>query len=81
MIFDLILNGYETTVIWLINLIPDLEFTMPDISGLATGVKLLFMVLSKPVAVALLGSTVFWLTAQPIASLIKFIYRKIPGVS
>jgi hypothetical protein len=68
-------------IAWFIDLLPTVEFTMPDVSGLNTAVSYLFYFLTKPVTIALLFSTIFWFTAQPIASLVKFIYRKIPGVS
>lgn len=81
MIFDLILDTLHSIVIWFISLFPDIQYTAPDISGITNAISTLFYFLTKPVAVALLVSTVFWLTTMPVASLIKFIYRKIPGIS
>ena len=81
MIFDLILETLHSVIIWFIDLFPTIEYTSPDISGITNAISIMYYFLTKPIAVALLTSTLFWLTAMPIASLIKFIYRKIPGVS
>ena len=80
MIFTYLLEGFKNLIIWFIELLPDIKFTMPDVSGVNTAVGILFYFLTKPVAIILLTSTIFWLTVQPTASLIKFVYRKIPGV-
>lgn len=80
MVIEQIINGLKNLVIWFIDIMPVIEFTMPDVSGLNNAVKILFYFLTKPVTIVLLGSTILWLTVQPTASLIKFIYRKIPGV-
>lgn len=81
MILEQILNGLKNIILWFINLMPDIDFTMPDVTGLNNAVKILFYFLTKPVTIAVLTSTLFWLTVQPTVSLIKFVYRKIPGVS
>lgn len=81
MIFDLLLETLHSVIIWFIDLFPEIEYTSPDISGITNAISIMYYFLTKPIAVALLTSTLFWLTAMPLASLIKFIYRKIPGVS
>ena len=81
MIFELIINGLKNLIIWFIELMPDIEFTMPDVTGINSAIQIMFYFLTKPVAIALLTSTIFWLTVQPTVSLIKFVYRKIPGVN
>jgi len=81
MIFEYLASGLKNLIIWFIGLMPDIDFTMPDVSGISDAIAILFYFLTKPVAIAILTSTLFWLAVQPSASLIKFIYRKIPGVS
>lgn len=81
MIFTYILNGLQGVMLWIISLFPNITFTMPSVSGLASSVGIIAYILTPPVMIAMLVSLVFWLTVQPTASLIKFIYRKIPGVS
>lgn len=81
MILNFFLEGLSTIVNNITALfvdIPDFSF---DLSGLNTIVSLLMYMLSKPVVVVAISSLVFWLVFQPSMSLIKFIYRKIPGVS
>lgn len=81
MILTAFFENLRKIIEWFIDLFPTVEFTMPDVSGLNTAVSYLFYFLTKPLTIALLSSTIFWFTVQPVASLVKFIYRKIPGVS
>lgn len=81
MIFTYILNGLQGVILWIVNLLPNVTFTMPSVDGLASSVGIISYILTPTVFYMLVGSLVFWLAAQPTASLIKFIYKKIPGVS
>jgi len=80
MIFTYILNGLQGVVSWIISLFPDITFTMPSVDGLSQSVGVIAYILTPTVMIIMLTSLLFWLVAQPTASLIKFIYRKIPGV-
>lgn len=80
MIAEFFLQGLYNIVSWLIDLFPEVSFTMPDLSGISNAISFLFYFLTKRFAIVLLSSLIFWFTVQPIASLIKFIYKKIPGI-
>lgn len=81
MIVEYFLEGLYNIVSWLIDLFPEVSFTMPDLSGISTSISYLFYFLTKPFSIVLLSSLILWFTVQPIASLVKFIYRKIPGIN
>lgn len=81
MILNFFLEGLSTIVNSITALFKDIPDFSFDLSGLNTVVSLLMYMLSKPIVILAISSLVFWLVFQPSMSLIKFIYRKIPGVS
>lgn len=52
-----------------------------SISALNESVRVLFYFVTPVIGSALIITTAFWLILQPSVSLLKFIYRKIPGVT
>ncbi len=81
MIIDTLIQGFYNVIVWFINLLPEVSFTMPDLSGISNAISYLYYFLTKPFSIVLLSSLIFWFTVQPFVSLIKFIYRKIPGIN
>lgn len=81
MIAEFLLQGFFNIISWFIGLFPEVSFTMPDLSGISTAISYLYYFLTKPFSIVLLSSLIFWFTVQPFVSLIKFIYKKIPGIN
>lgn len=83
MILEFILNAIKSAMILSLNLTPSFitAFELPDLSALQNGVATLFFLVGKPLLTLCLFTVMSLYAFQIGASIFKFIYRKIPGIS
>lgn len=86
MIIDSIITGLKNLILWFVDLLPsidiDTSFLTSSTFNVLVDIKNIFnYFLGSPIATFLIASFLTMIVAYPLASTIKFIYKKIPGVS
>lgn len=79
MIIEFLLNIFKALVLGIIDLLPVISFTTPNLDWLETPLRYLYLFVPKTAVVALLGVITFWISIHLLWKPVLFIYRRIRG--
>lgn len=81
MIWDILFTAILNILKWAINLIPTPNITIPSLSGLTNAVAIGKFIIGSTTFDALILSITFWAGVILVVGVLKFVYRKIPGIT
>lgn len=81
MIFTILLSIITGLIVLILNIMPPITFTAPDVSGLSSILGVGYWFVNSTILNLFFASLFFWGSFQLVSGLTKFVYRKVPGVN
>lgn len=81
MILQGILQAFSDFILWIIEYLPEVDYTFPDISPYVNTIGgFIYTIMTETTFLFGVSSFIFWVSAEPVWNVIKFIYNKIPAL-
>lgn len=80
MLISLMMSPFWTLVLFLITLLPPLDYTPTSIDTVVKLAGYSTAILGQGFTAFVLGNIVFWLTVQLSWAIIEWVYKKVPGI-
>lgn len=81
MILTGLLNILKNFILYIIDVLPDLSYSMPDFTPVLDFIKWSQVFVSPVVIIGFFTSIIVWSVVHPLWGVIEWLYKKIPGIS